>query len=188
MSKLNARIISISTTIIALCCITFLFKFIKLNLPLTENISVALIGALVAFVTIPGAVWVAVVTANKNAHQQRSMELRQLKREYYNKLEESIVERFSYSNNNGPLCKELLDFDLKFAIEVSRTPLYASEKIIKFLNNCTNNTSNISFAELNNLIREDILSDEILPFKEASTRLELYLPPHVIRTNLNSDV
>lgn len=116
-----------------------------------------------------------------NSWLDRKAKVLEIKQQYYHKFLEAFIEKMSYQNkltNSDQEIKKMFDKATeKFAIEVSRLPLYASADVIAFIENCKNsNDSNNSndINDLYNLIRKDLTSSSFKLKKSIKTSATLF--------------
>lgn len=129
-----------------------------------EKIIISLIGSMTAIITIIGSIYVNKLLSNENSKQQRALEIRKAKQEYYHEFTESFLLRIAYLPNQKS--KEFKDADRKFCIEKNRLPLYASQEMIEYVEEVASGKSlTADFKTLFELIRKDLLNDELKEFQ-----------------------
>jgi len=136
---------------------------------LSDNVLIAIIGAITASITIIGSVFVAKTTGFYEGQKQRQIETRNLKREFYNQFIEVFTRNMSINNNP--------EINQNFCIEVNRLPMYASQEVVEFVNEIASKknaateaeTDKAEFAKLFSLIRADLCSDDYKEFTDLKT-------------------
>jgi len=163
--------------------IVLIFYTIELNRKtpdlIDEKVIISLIGSLTAIITIIGSIYVNKILSNENSNNQRILEIRKTKQEYYHEFTESFLLRITYLPNQNS--KEFKDADKKFCIEKNRLPLYASQEIIEYVEEvASGKTLTADFKTLFELIRKDLLNDELKEFKNLKS-LNVTLPSEETR-------
>lgn len=159
--------------------IFFSLRIIATTDQFSDNVVIAFIGALAAFFTIIGSIYVAQNTANSNAKQQRDMEVRKLKQEYYHVFLEAMYLKFSNIKNMD--CNETVEANKRFCIEVNRLPLYASQEVVESINDFAGGGAPPEFSILYELIRKDLCSSTYEQFRNLK---KIYFQiPNKIDTN-----
>ena len=130
-----------------------------------DKIVISLIGSLTAIITVIGSIYVNKLLSNENSRQQRALEIRKTKQEYYHKFTESYLLRMAYFPNQKS--NEFKEADQKFCIEKNRLPLYASQELIEYVDEVqSGELVNAPFTTLFELIRKDLLNDELKEFQK----------------------
>ena len=139
----------------------------------SDNIILAFIGALTAIITIVGSIYVNQQLSVDNARQQREMEIRKIKQEYYHKFTESFMLKIAYLPK--PDSDEYKSADKYFCLERNRLPLYASQELIEWVDSVARGTiPNADFTVLYDMIRKDLCNNDFKEFnnlKEISVTL-----------------
>lgn len=166
-----------------LAIIALIFYTIELNKikpeTVDEKIIISLIGSLTAIITVIGSIYVNKLLSNENSKQQRALEIRKTKQEYYHEFTESFLLRMAYLPNQKS--KEFKEADRKFCIEKNRLPLYASQTLIEYVDEVASGKSlTADFKTLFELIRKDLLNDELKEFENLKT-LNVTLPSEETR-------
>jgi len=179
MNKITNWLLSISSIIIAICFIIFLTKINIISISFSEpdNVVIAIIGSATAIITILGSILVAQLSSNANAKQQREAESRKIKQDYYNRFIEALTTKLAYIKDST--CTEAIESNQKFCLEANRLPLYASQKVVKFVNDISEGKK-ASFSELFTLIREDLCSNDYEKFEE-SLKFNIQIPQLPVR-------
>lgn len=129
---------------------------------MTENVVIALIAATATVFTIIGSIVATKMTNNAQLKQQRIEAVREMKRTYYNQLVETFTDKLQYSNK--PDSVEKVEANMKFMVEANRLPLYASQDMVKFINDTKVPHNTRSSAEFFNIMREDLCSNDFIEF------------------------
>ncbi|MCG5496593.1 hypothetical protein [Ectothiorhodospira variabilis] len=136
----------------------------------SDNVVIALIGAITAATTIVGSVFIAQITASHEGRKQRQTEARNLKREFYNRFLEHFSRKLATQNSPAGY-----DFEgnQKFCIEVNRLPLYASQAVVELVNHIASGRAvspgEADFNKLFSAIREDLCDDDYKGFRDLKT-------------------
>jgi heme/copper-type cytochrome/quinol oxidase subunit 2 len=168
MGNMKSMSIWIFLAIIVLI-IGLIFYCIQTNVKSPKSIDnsvvYSLITALTAIITVIGSIYVNQSLASENAKNQRSMEIRKMKQDYYHRFTESFMLRLAYLPNQNS--NEFKDADKKFCIEKNRLPLYASQEIVEYVDEVASGKNlTANFKTLFELIREDLKNDDFRGFEE----------------------
>ncbi|KWT98703.1 hypothetical protein APQ14_19695 [Vibrio toranzoniae] len=120
---------------------------------------------------------VAELTYLSDSKLQRSAEARKIKQDYYHMFLNAVSTKFSYLNDMES--EKAVRANQKFCIEFNRLPLYASQEVVEFVNNFAAGGKAPNFAELYDLIRKDLCSDEYESFKNL-TKFNFQVPNKII--------
>lgn len=143
-----------------------------------DKIVIALIGSLTAIITVVGSIYINKQLSNENAKQQRAVEVRKMKQDYYHRFTESFLLRITFSlNETSP---EFLEADKIFCIEKNRLPLYASQQVVELIEKVANGKSDADFKLLFEMIRKDLKNDEFKDFTDLN-ELSVTLPTKATR-------
>lgn len=149
------------------------------NFTISDNIIIALIGSLTTIITIIGSIYVNQMLINENSRQQRLLEIRKIKQEYYHKFTEAFLLRLTYLRNMKS--KEFKESDLKFCLEKNRLPLYASQELIEYVEEIASGKSQkADFKTLYKMIRLDLNKEGLKNFKNLQN-LSVTLPTEQTR-------
>lgn len=146
-----------------------------------DSITIALIAALSAIISIIGSLFVSKQQASDNSRQQRALKIRETKQLFYNQFIEATVLKLANMYKVGS--QEYKDADTKFCMERNRLPLYASQEIVEFVEKVASSAyqnkyeATFDFKTLYELIRKDLLNDELKEFKNLES-LSVTLPGH----------
>lgn len=153
----------------------------------SETIKISLIASLTAIISIIGSVFVNQHLSNENSKQQRAVEIRKIKQEFYHKFTESFLLKLTYLqkieskkidlNNpdlNNPDIQKYLEADRFFCLEKNRLPLYASQELVELVESVAKGT-NINFTTLFDLIRKDLCNNDFFVFNDLK-EISMTLP------------
>ena len=104
--------------------------------------------------------------SNLEGRLQRIAEARKIKQDYYHVLLEAISNHLSY--NGDMRTQEAMLASKNFCVEINRLPLYASQDVVKFVNESVVGGRGAEFTELYDLIRKDLCSDVFSSFEGLS--------------------
>jgi hypothetical protein len=152
--------------VVAILTISMLGYFVILHLDkesFSETIKISLIASLTAIISIIGSVFVNQHLSNENSKQQRAVEIRIIKQEYYHKFTESFLLKMTYLNQ--PDTQKYLEADRIFCLEKNRLPLYASQEIVELVESVARG-ANVNFTTLFDLIRKDLCRNDFIEFSE----------------------
>ena len=169
----------IIVSVIIIFLIAFLIYAVKANKSVSatfnDTIIIALIGALTAFATVFSSIYLN----TQNAKQQRAVEVRKMKQEFYHKLNEAMLLKLTFLNNQGS--KEFFEADLNLCKEKNRLPLYASQEVVEFFEQLANeNSPNSDFKTFFEMIRKDLINEDLEKFKDLH-KLSFTFPAQVTR-------
>lgn len=182
MHKLVNWLISIVLLIVLATLLKVAINGIILTDCISDNVIIAIIGAITAATTIIGSVFVAQLTASHEAEKQRQIEARNLKREFYNRFLELFSKNMASMNSGS---QEDLKVNQEFCIEVNRLPLYASQEVVELVNHVASGNAKPGEADFNKLfsaIREDLCSDDYKEFNNLKT-INFQIPNKVKERN-----
>ncbi len=142
----------------------------------------ALLAAATALLAIVSSVGICCYTNYMQLKLQKSIELQDMKRAYYNEFTEAYTKRLMYQHASGSI--EKTEADMKFFIEVNRLPLYASEEMIKFINDMKDpeKAANTSTADYYSIMRKDLYSTNLEEYHELEN-IEITIPGKVVITD-----
>lgn len=129
---------------------------------MSENIIIAIIGTVGVFATIIGSIIAVQLTNNFNEKQQRILDMRKIKLEYYHRFIEAFAKKYNYCACADSV--EGVEANLNFILEVNRLPLYASQEMVDLIENIRANGGSSNFSELYTVLRKDLSTDEFLTF------------------------
>lgn len=145
---------------------------------MSEAIVIACIGAIGVFVTVLGSIITVQLANSSNKKQQRIMDMRKIKLEYYHKFIEAWVRKYNYFI--CPDCEEAVEANLNFILEVNRLPLYASQEMVSLIEEIRKNKNNVDFSHLYEVLRKDLSSDGFTAFQNL--QFSFTIPDAVIGT------
>ncbi|MCW8828288.1 MAG: hypothetical protein OQK94_04450 [Gammaproteobacteria bacterium] len=170
MHRLINWLISVALILVLAVLLFVVIKGMSSQDGVSDNVVIALIGAITAAITIVGSVFIAQLTSSNEGRKQRQIEARNLKREFYNRFLEQFSRRMAAGNSPAGY-----DFEenQKFCIEVNRLPLYASQSVVELVNHIASGkgvaTGEADFNRLFSVIREDLCDDDYSGFKDLKT-------------------
>jgi len=186
-----------SIATICLYALFLLFSSINLELPnnIFQNMEMVNMDVIqIADVVYKAATLVLAITVayfgykyNNNVKNARIVDERRLKAQYYHVFLESCIKYFSYVQNKNAqanMSLEAADYNMNFCIEVSRLPLYASEEIIQYLSKCQDKTEALDLSKLENLIIDDLESNDVENEKGKKNNEQLKVNKVIVPTNL----
>lgn len=147
--------------------IGLIFYSIQTNVEKPNSIDNAiiysLITALTAIITVIGSIYVNQSISAESSRNQRLVEIRKMKQDYYHKFTESFMLRMTYIPNQNST--EFKEADKTFCIEKNRLPLYASQKIVEYVDEVASGKNlTADFKTLFELIRKDLNDDTFTDF------------------------
>jgi hypothetical protein len=136
---------------------------------LADTLAIALIASVTAVGTIIGSIYVAQTTSLLNAVATRNEETRNLKKVHYHIFMETLANQLAHTNSSNQIKKQ--EIDQKLFIEINRLKLYASQKVVEWIEQSQKPKSNqgSDFSEFFMLIRDDLCTDGFEKFKELPT-------------------
>jgi len=144
-----------------------------------SNVTIALITAVGAIVTIIGSVYVNQKLSVENAKHQRALEIRKTKQDFYHKFTDSFMLRMTYFQNQNSI--EFKEADVSFCLERNRLPLYASQEIIEFIEKvAAGNGFNPDFKIYYEMVRRDLINEEFKDFDNLG-KISITLPAEQTR-------
>lgn len=160
-----------------------IFFCIKANIDKPKSVDsviiISLIGALTAIITVIGSVYVNQLLTTENAKQQRAVEIRKIKQEYYHRFTESFLLRIAYLLNQKSI--EFKEADKTFCLEKNRLPLYASQEIVEYVEEVADGKNlTADFKTLFEMIRKDLKNDDFADFDKLK-HLSVTLPAESTR-------
>ena len=163
--------------------LSLIFYCIKANIDKPESVDTAiiysLITALTAIIAVIGSIYVNQLLSIENSKNQRAMEIRKVKQDYYHKFTESFLLRMAYLPNQNS--KEFKDADKAFCLERNRLPLYASQEIVEYVEEvATGKNQRADFKTLYEMIRRDLKNDSFSDFNNLK-QLSVTLPAETTR-------
>lgn len=158
-----------------------------------SDITIALITAVGAIVTIIGSVYVNQKLSIENAKHQRALEIRRTKQDFYHKFTDSFMLRMTYYLNQNSI--EFEEAEVSFCLERNRLPLYASQEIIEFIDKvAAGDGFTPDFKVYYEMVRRDLINEEFKDFDNLG-KISITLPseqtrrgttkPQIIKDNVS---
>lgn len=149
---------------------------------LKTQIQVAIITITGVIITVVGSIVATNLTNNGQIEQQRIEVVREMKRTYYNQLIEAYTKKLMYVNQPDSI--EKVEAEMQFLEEASRLPLYASEEMVKFIEDMkkpdiAEKTTTVKFYKI---IRNDLCSNAFEKFNDLN-EISIIIPDKVIITD-----
>lgn len=149
-----------------------------------KEIIVAIIAALATVVTVIGSILAVKLTSNMQIKQQRIIENRAMKRQYYTRFIDAFSKKLIYMNQ--PDCKEKTEAEQEFILEANKLPMYASEEMILYIEAIKNPqiAKDKKIEDFLILLREDLCDDSFKSFKKIHG-ISLVMPSRAAYTPIN---
>ncbi len=176
--------------IVAILICSYIAYYLIVNLDnktVSETLKISLIASFTAIISIVGSVFVNQHLTNENSKQQRDVEIRKIKQEFYHKFSESFLLKLTYSMKidqnkidlknpdlSNPDVQKYLEADRIFCLEKNRLPLYASQELVELVESVAKG-ADVNFSKLYSLIRKDLCNNDFLEFKDLN-EISLTLP------------
>ena len=143
-----------------------------------KEIIVAIIAALATVVTVIGSILAVKLTSNMQIKEQRIIENRAMKRQYYTRFIDAFSKKLIYMNQ--PDCKEKTEAEHEFILEANKMTMYASEEMIQFIEAIKNPqiAKEKKMDEFLIILRKDLCDDSFRPFTKISG-ISLSMPSRV---------
>eukprot|EP00831_Metopus_contortus_P072058 TRINITY_DN65804_c0_g1_i1.p2 TRINITY_DN65804_c0_g1~~TRINITY_DN65804_c0_g1_i1.p2 ORF type:complete len:219 (-),score=48.64 TRINITY_DN65804_c0_g1_i1:7-663(-) len=143
----------------------------------------ALITALTAIITVIGSIYVNQSISAENTRNQRLVEIRKMKQDYYHRFTESFMLRMAYILNQNST--EFKEADKTFCIEKNRLPLYASQEIVEYVDEVASGKNlTADFKTLFELIRKDLNDDTSVSYTHLTLPTILLVQISVVAVSL----
>lgn len=156
-----------------------MLKFLSSLKPEIVAAIIALVGIVIS---IGGSLIIANYTVKGQIEENRIEAIREMKRTYYNQLAMSYTQKLMYINK--PESIEKIEAEMQFLEESSRLPLYASQKMVEFIERMKDpiTAKQTSTTEFYKIMREDLTSNSFEGFKGLSD-ISISIPDKVIITD-----
>lgn len=122
-----------------------------------------LISALISFAVTLIVSWISI---RKEYRNKLDFEKRERKKEYYREFIDALTARMLYIDKD---CIEKTEAEMEFYKQCNRMPLYASEEVIKKVQEFILRKEKYDESELMRCIRKDICDGDLKEFKKLDT-------------------